>query len=47
VFRLVAAEQVGVDPHLVQTGVQQHITDLLTRPPDRFDPPGIGGPADG
>ena len=43
---LVAAE-LGVDPHLVQTVLQQHITDLLTEAADRFDPPGIGGRADG
>ena len=43
---LVAAE-LGVDPHLVQTVLQQHITDLLTEAADRFDPPGIGGRSDG
>ena len=35
------------DPHLVQTVLQQHITDLLTEAADRFDPPGIGGRSDG
>ena len=28
--------------HLVQTVLQQHITDLLTEASDRFDPPGLG-----
>jgi hypothetical protein len=37
---LVAAE-LGVDPHLVQTVLQQHITDLLTEAADRFDPPAL------
>ncbi|MBX6741922.1 MAG: hypothetical protein IRY87_07730 [Acetobacteraceae bacterium] len=39
---LIAAE-LGVDPHLLQTILQQHVTDLLTEAADRFDPPGIGG----
>jgi len=39
---LIAAE-LGADPHLVQTVLQQHITDLLTEASDRFDPPGLGG----
>jgi hypothetical protein len=39
---LIAAE-LGVDPHLLQTILQQHITDLLTEAADRFDPPGLGG----
>lgn len=43
---LIAAD-LGADPHLVQTVLQQHITDLLTEAADRFDPPGIGGRADG
>jgi hypothetical protein len=38
---LIAAE-IGIDPHLLQTILQQHITDLLTEAADRFDPPGIG-----
>ena len=42
---LVAAD-LGADPHLVQTVLQQHITDLLTEAANRFDPPGIGGRAD-
>lgn len=43
---LIAAE-LGADPHLVQSVLQQHITDLLTEAANRFDPPGIGGRADG
>lgn len=39
---LIAAE-LGADPHLVQTILQQHITDLLSEAADRFDPPGFGG----
>jgi hypothetical protein len=39
---LIAAE-LCVDPHLLQTILQQHITDLLTEAADRFDPPGLGG----
>ena len=39
---LIAAE-LGVDPHLLQTILQSHITDLLTEAADRFDPPGVGG----
>ncbi|MCX7384012.1 MAG: hypothetical protein NT133_21920 [Alphaproteobacteria bacterium] len=42
---LIAAD-LGADPHLVQTVLQQHITDLLTEAANRFDPPGIGGRAD-
>jgi hypothetical protein len=38
---LIAAET-GIDPHLLQTILQQHITDLLTEAADRFDPSGIG-----
>ena len=34
---LIAAE-IGVDPHLVQTVLQQHVSDLLTEAADRFDP---------
>ena len=39
---LIAAE-LGVDPHLLQTVLQGHITDLLSEAADRFDPPGLGG----
>jgi hypothetical protein len=39
---LIAAE-LSVDPHLLQTILQQHIADLLSEAADRFDPPGIGG----
>ena len=39
---LIAAD-LGANPHLVQTVLQQHITDLLTEAANRFDPPGIGG----
>jgi hypothetical protein len=43
---LIAAD-LGSDPHLVQTVLQQHVTDLLTEAADRFDPPDIGdGAAD-
>ena len=43
---LIAAE-LGVDPHLLQTILQSHITDLLSEAADRFDPPGLGDrPAD-
>jgi hypothetical protein len=38
---LIAAE-LGIDPHLLQTILQQHITDLLAEAADRFDPPGLG-----
>ena len=38
---LIAAE-LGVDPHLLQTVLQAHITDLLSEAADRFDPPGLG-----
>ena len=41
VFGLIAAE-LSVDPHLLQTILQQHISDLLTEAADRFDPAGIG-----
>jgi hypothetical protein len=41
---LIAAE-IAVDPHLLQTILQQHITDLLSEAADRFDPPGLGGRA--
>jgi hypothetical protein len=37
---LIAAE-LNVDPHLLQTILQSHITDLLTEAADRFDSPGI------
>ena len=33
--------ELGVDPHVVQTVLQQHITDLLTEAADRFDPPAL------
>ena len=39
---LIAAE-LGVDPHLLQTILQQHITDLLSEAADRFDPAGLLG----
>ncbi|WP_027285937.1 hypothetical protein [Rubritepida flocculans] len=39
---LIAAE-LGVDPHLLQTILQQHVTDLLSEAADRFDPAGLGG----
>jgi hypothetical protein len=39
---LIAAE-LAVDPHLLQTILQQHITDLLSEAADRFDPSGLGG----
>ena len=43
---LIAAD-LGADPHLVQTVLQQHVTNLLTEAADRFDPPRIGdGAAD-
>jgi hypothetical protein len=35
---LIAAD-LGVDPHLVQTVLQQHVGELLTDAADRFDPP--------
>lgn len=38
---LIAAE-LGCDPHLVQTVLQQHVTTLLVEAADRFDPPSIG-----
>ena len=38
---LIAAE-LGVDPHLLQTILQGHVTDLLSEAADRFDPPGLG-----
>jgi hypothetical protein len=41
---LIAAE-LNVDPHLLQTILQGHITDLLTEAADRFDPPAIGNRA--
>jgi hypothetical protein len=37
----VIAAEISVDPHLLQTILQSHITDLLTEAADRFDPPGI------
>ena len=41
---LIAAE-LGVDPHLLQTILQGHITELLAEAADRFDPPDLGDPA--
>ncbi len=41
---LIAAE-IGIDPHLLETILQQHIADLLTEAADRLDPPGFGGGA--
>jgi hypothetical protein len=38
---LIAAE-LGIDPHVLQTVLQGHITDLLSEAADRFDPPGLG-----
>ena len=38
---LIAAD-LGVEPHLVQTVLQQHVTDQLTEAADRSDPPGLG-----
>jgi hypothetical protein len=43
---LIAAE-LNIDPHLLQTILQQHIADLLSEAADRFDPPGIGAGAAG
>ena len=40
----VIAAELGVEPHLLQTILQQHIAELLTEAADRFDPAGgIGG----
>jgi hypothetical protein len=39
----VIAAELGVEPHLLQTILQQYINELLTEASDRFDPPGIGG----
>ncbi len=39
------AADLGADPHLVQTALQQYVTDLLTEAADRFDPPRIGDAA--
>ena len=39
----VIAAELGVEPHLLQTILQQQINELLTEASDRFDPPGIGG----
>jgi len=41
VSSLIAAE-LGANPHLVQTVLQNHVTDLLTEAADRFEPPLIG-----
>jgi len=35
--------EISVDPHLLQTILQSHITYLLTETADRFDPAGLGG----
>jgi len=40
----IIAAELQVEPHLLQTILQQHINDLLTKAADRFDPIGIGGP---
>ncbi|HYI82433.1 MAG TPA: hypothetical protein VEX11_04385, partial [Acetobacteraceae bacterium] len=39
---LIAAE-LGVDPHLLQTILQQHVAELLSEAADRFDPARLGG----
>lgn len=39
----VIAAELGAEPHLLQTILQQHINELLTEASDRFDPSGIGG----
>ena len=39
---LIAAE-LGVEPHLLQTILQQHVAELLAEAADRFDPAGLGG----
>ena len=40
----VIAAELGVEPHLLQTILQQHIAELLMEAADRFDPAGgIGG----
>ena len=39
---LVAAE-ITIDPLVLQTILQIHISDLLTEAADRFHPAGIGG----
>ena len=36
----VIAAELGVDPHLLQTILQQHVAELLTEAADRFDPAG-------
>jgi hypothetical protein len=36
------AADLGADPHLMQTVLQQHVNELLTAVADRFDPPDIG-----
>jgi hypothetical protein len=36
----VIAAELGADPHLLQTILQQHIAELLTEAADRFDPAG-------
>ena len=39
----VIAAELGVDPHLLQTILQQHVTELLTEAADRSDPPSLSG----
>jgi hypothetical protein len=39
----IVTAELGVEPHLLQTILQQHINELLTEASDRFDPPGIDG----
>jgi len=36
------AADLGADPHLMQTILQQHVNELLTAVADRFDPSDIG-----
>jgi len=36
------AADLGADPHLVQSVLQQHVTALLMEAADRFDPPDLG-----
>ena len=41
------AAELGVDPHLVQSVLQQHVTTMLMEAANRFDPPDLGhGAAD-
>lgn len=40
------AAELGADPHLVQSVLQQYVSTLLMEASDRFDPPDLGhGPA--